>query len=753
MDRIEPSGCLNRRWQIAALLAAGLLAIPAAQAQESVEDVEELLPETVVREVRRQPDVVEIPREEETPQLADRSEFFRGTIFDSPFQSAPTLGQGYGAIDNTTGAKISIANIEYPGIVNVVPQDVLSDQQDITTAEALRNVPGAYFNTAGGRSDNIILRGFNIGTNFRKDGLMDDSRVQRDMANIDRVEVLKGPASFLYGAAANPSGTINYITKRPLATKYQAANMQFGYFDLYRFTMDDTGPLAVGACGDLLYRVNVAAEHANSFRDFVYEDRWFFAPTVTKAIDVDTTLTFAVELLHDNRIMDRGIPIFNGDSYAVPFHNFLGQPQDRSRFANERFSLIINHSFNDDWQMRTMYGSCWSNEYRRNTDTRTLVGTTGLINRQSALQSTVDSAHDGVVDITGNVEVLGMQHRLLFGSELSSNISNSRSIQPGITAGARINIFDPVYNFQIPNLTLQNANHTWTQNNQYAGYFQDFIEVNPYLKFLLGARYTAFESLSFSHASATAPKIYRDTSNYIWMPRYGVVLEPIPETLSFYCAYAESFNPVLGTDRFLNPLKPEKGNTYEYGVKFSPRENLQLGFGYYYIERTNITQADPNPLFQNFSIQLGMAQSQGIEFSASGELSERWDVIAAYSVIDTAIIKDTALNLVGNHLLGVPTYNASIWSRYNLIECEAMTVGVAVGPYFMGEVYADNTNRLVVPPWLRWDAGFFFKKGRLGVNLYFENLGDVRYINAVQSATLLAPGAPFNIRGMLSWTF
>lgn len=433
MDRIQRNRRRTSDWAISAALAVGLLSPATSFAQEQIEDVEEMLPETVIRETRQPPAAAPAPeREDAPPQLANRTEYFRGTIYDSPFFSAPSLGRGYGVPDNTTGAKINISNIEYPGIVNVIPQDVLTDQQDLTTGQALRNVPGAYINSAGGRSDNIILRGFNASASVRKNGIVDDSRVERDMANLDRIEVLKGPASFLYGAGATPAGIVNYITKKPLAERYSVANMQFGYYDLYRFTMDDTGPLNVGG-GDWLYRVNASLEHTESFRDFVYEDRWFVAPVVTKVIDQDTSLTFEVELLHDNRIMDRGIPIFGGNSLAVPFENFLGQPTDRSRFANERFSTFFNHRFNDDWQMRVMYGSCWSNEYRKNTDTRALVPNTQLINRQPALQSTLDSSHDGILDITGDVELLGMKHRLLFGGELLCSISNSRSIQPTLS--------------------------------------------------------------------------------------------------------------------------------------------------------------------------------------------------------------------------------------------------------------------------------------------------------------------------------
>jgi iron complex outermembrane receptor protein len=501
-----------------------------------------------------------------------------------------------------------------------------------------------------------------------------------------------------------------------------------------------TGPIREGS--PILYRLNVSTEDADSFRDFVYEDRAFIAPSFSVPLGDRTLLTVETEYLHDNRIMDRGVPFYKFNALAVPINVFEGEPDDRSRFNNERIQFILDHRFNDNWALRANYASGWSDEYRINTDTRTLSTTNPLLlTRAYVLQDTQDSSHFGTIDLAGDVGKDTIKQHLLFGTELGTQLDNTRSGGPSAPS---VNIFNPNYTpgyFKpaiVPNLTGD------SQKSQFAFYGQDLIELSPYVKFVVGTRWTDYNQLSLV-------KPITEESNYVWIPHVGVSLEPIPEKLSFYVAYGTSFNPVIGFTSSFQPLVPETGWSYEYGIKAKLTDRLTMTLAGYRIVEQNVPETDPtNPLF---SVQIGAVASQGFEGQLEGKLTERWSISTSYSYIATEVLSDTNKALIGHRLQAVPDYTVNLWTRYNLIQNEQRVLGFAVGCYGLGYEYADNLNLYRVPSFTRWDCGFYYTEGRLGTSLYVENIGDVHYIASSQSNAILQPGAPTTLRAMISWRF
>jgi iron complex outermembrane receptor protein len=241
-----------------------------------------------------------------------------GTIFDSP----PTFG--YLAESSTTGSIINVPDADLPATVNVIPRAVLDDQIVLSMDDVIRNAGGVTLAGDGLFADRIFLRGLEVGSrNFRKDGFLDPTFVPRDFQNVERVEILKGPASVLYGAG-DPAGLVNVITKKPVDDRFAVFGFTFGSFDRARFTLDANGYGTQS--GNVLYRLNVAQENADSFVDFDYLDRTQIAPVVTWLINPCTTLTWNGEWHRHNTIGFQGTPAVNGDPLFLPPNRFIGEP-------------------------------------------------------------------------------------------------------------------------------------------------------------------------------------------------------------------------------------------------------------------------------------------------------------------------------------------------------------------------------------------------------------------------------------------
>ncbi len=221
----------------------------------------------------------------------------------------PTDATSYTVPNASTATKTDTPIMETPVSIQVIPQQVLRDQQAFRLQDALENVSGVqYTNNSGNESENFLIRGFgdSSGTNLRfRNGVRNPAIGRSNLANIEQVEVLKGPAAVLYGRL-EPGGIINLVTKKPLAEAYYSLQQELGSYDFYRTTADATGPL--NADRTLLYRFNLGYLNSESFRDFFFRDQIFVAPALTWRPREDTELNLSFEYSNEETIFDSGIP-------------------------------------------------------------------------------------------------------------------------------------------------------------------------------------------------------------------------------------------------------------------------------------------------------------------------------------------------------------------------------------------------------------------------------------------------------------
>lgn len=691
------------------------------------------------------------PSPAETPSTVDRG----------PFGTAPV--DGYRASRSTTGAILEIPNIDLPASVSVVPQDLLADQQVINFEEAVRNVPGTVVVGDGIFADRIFIRGLEVRTrDFRKNGFLDPTFTPRDFANIERVEILKGPASVLYGSAA-PSGTVNFVTKKPLRENFAHADYQFGSFELDRYQVDVNG--IVDSEARFLVRVNAAYENTGSFRNFVETERYIVAPAVTWVISPDTNLTWEGEFVRNLGVGDQGIPAVNGNAEFFAPETFVGEPaNDFLDSEDYRTSLVLNHRFSNEWAAQLGFYTViyeFPGSTTAATDQLGLPPQPTAINRSRTDFEDQESATSMIFNLAGEAEIAGMQHNMLYGTELVYYDTDSTFTTSFLFDGFAPNTFNP----QNPSYTDPAALPAFIfdapvfRQARQGYYLQDFVEINEHWQVLAGVRFDVVD-LTFDRTQTiftqTGPVVLparTEQTFYRTSPRAGVVYQPIPDELSLYFNYSLSFNPPGGGGFPIAPgidPQPEVGELFEGGVKMLLAENLSLDVAGFYVTRENVPFVD----FTTFTFtQIGQERSQGVEFSLIGDVTERWSIVGNYAYVDTELTDQTNPAINAQPQRNVPLHTGSFWSRYNVIDCEEQTLGLSLGMVALSSRTANLAGDVFLPAFTRWDAGVDYRWKQMTAGLYIENLFDLEYAQSSISDLSIFPGAPINARARIGFTY
>jgi iron complex outermembrane recepter protein len=657
---------------------------------------------------------------------------------DQPIELVVTGQQDRYSVPNaTTATRTDTPLRDIPQSIQVVPRQVLEDQQVIRASEALRNVSGVRLgNTAGGASQVFNIRGFQqFGGNLR-DGFRDGFSVI-ETANLERIEVLKGPASVLYGNL-DPGGVVNYVTKQPLSDPFYAVGLQVGSFSLVRPTLDLSGPL--NPDGTLLYRLNTAYERGGNFRDFDQEiERFFISPVVTWKISDRTDLTFELDYLNNKRPLDRGVIAFGTGIANIPFDRILGEPDDFNEKTDFSVGYRLEHRFNDNWKIRNRFRFSSLDETSLITDFGRLNEETGELSREFVTVDADDKTYALQTDIVGNFSTGAVKHTLVFGVDQSWQASDLF----GTFADApSINIFNPVYRVVTRPARVQfpDSFSRVSETNSLGFFLQDQVTLAENLKLLVGGRFDIINQISPSD----------EQEDQAFSPRVGIVYQPI-QPISLYTSFSRSFEPNSGTRVDGSLLEPVRGTQYEVGIRGEfLNGRLITNLAAYEITKSNLGVTDPdNP---QFSIPLGEQRSRGIELDVTGQIIPGWNIIASYAYTDARVTKDDNLQ-PGNLIEGVPFNSASLWSTYEIQTGDFQGLGFGLGLFYVGERQGDLNNSFQVPSYVRTDASVFYRRDNWKVGINVNNLFNVDYIEATQRRNRIDPGAPFTVRGTVSVEF
>ncbi|WP_138498913.1 TonB-dependent siderophore receptor [Nostoc sp. PA-18-2419] len=662
---------------------------------------------------------------------------------DQPIELVVTGEQDtrYNAPDASTATKTDTPLRDIPGSIQVIPQEVIRDQGAISVREAVRNVSGVtYSSSFGNRGESFTVRGFGAEpflNGFRGEGF---SRTQEESANIDRIEILKGPASILYGRV-DPSGIINRVTKKPLFDPFYELNFTAGSYSFYRPTLDFAGPLNDEKT--LAYRLNIAYEDAGSFRDRVQTERFFFAPSFTYQLGKNTSLNLDVSYLRDARPIDRGLVVLSDNKVPnIPIGRYLGDPTRQEKFTQTLAALYLDHRFNPNLSLRSLFRYTASTESGPGA-TLQIFGDTEDDRTFELGNSIGDQYYETYSwqnDLTAKVKTGAIQHTVLLGLELTRQQSffSARDRSAGF-----IDVFNPNYNFTFGEFDPLRTGNDVTET--FGIYLQDQITLLDNLKLLVGGRFDTYHYESTTNDVANAP----DNAD-AFTPRVGIVYQPIQQ-VSLYTSYSQSFTPNSGRSISNQPFDPQRGTGYEVGVKTELLNGrLSSTLAYYDTKLKNVLTDDlDNP---GYSLQVGEQRSRGIEFDIAGEILPGWKVIASYANTNAEITKDNTF-AIGNRLNNVPRNGGSLWTTYTLQTGSLKGLGVGFGAFFVGERAGDLENSFVLPSYTRLDAALYYQKDNLRIGLNFKNLSDIRYFEGSQGRVQVIPGAPFIVQGTISYSF
>lgn len=665
--------------------------------------------------------------------LAQAIELGKGLYSPGGYLAATGPVKGYVAQTSATATKTGTPIIDIPQSISVITADQMRAQAVENLAQAVRYTPGITGEAFGldNRGYGLQIRGFGDDSDsmFYKDGLQLRGTGFAGFADLDpygaeRIEVLRGPTSVLYGLG-EPGGIINYISKRPTLQPFHEVEVGIGNFNHYegKFDLSDK----ITADGKFSYRLTGIVTDSDTQIDYVDYDRYFIAPAFTWRPDADTILTVLTNYqYHDTGwaiqfYPAQGTELFNPNG-RIPSHRFTGEPNfDYYKTEQYQAGYLFEHRFNDVWTIRQ------NGRYQHLDNSQRSVYANGL----EADLRTLDRSGDGgesdlgawVMDtqLQGKFATGRLAHTLLAGFDYQHYNFNDRGMFFDNPFGPlTIDIFNPVYG--APLVFIEDYQDTNQKQQQLGFYLQDEIKLFERWHLLLGGRHDRVTTDTLDRLFGT-DQTQKDDA---YTGRTGLSYH-MYSGLAPYANYTQSFLPTLGTDVNGRPFESGTGEQFEVGAKYQPPayKNLLFTFAAFDLTRGNVLTIDPNnPLNQ---LQTGEINSRGIELEAVASFDSGLNLRAAYTFLDVEITQSND-GTVGNVPYGVPAHTASAWADYTIQSGRFAGLGYGGGVRFIGESWGDDANSFKVAAVTLVDATLHYdwRQYRLAINA--QNLFDKEYV-------------------------
>ncbi|MBW4642404.1 MAG: TonB-dependent siderophore receptor [Goleter apudmare HA4340-LM2] len=707
---------------------AGETELPAVELFDSNEGlIFSFTPATTAMQPPQQPEP-EQPTSETPPQIPSAQQ-------DEPIELVVTGEQdGYRVPNATTATRTDTPLRDIPQSIQVIPRQILEDRNVTELRDALQTLGGV--NYAGGRGSNFtgegfLVRGFGVTQSVLRDGIPYFSQGVTATSDIEQIEVLRGPASVLFGIG-EPGGIINLVSKQPLAEPYYSVSGTVGSFSTYRGGLDFSGPL--NESRSVRYRLNASYDNYGSFRDFVIGENWSISPTLTWDISPNTSFNIYGQYKSESETQDGGIPTSGGRVVDVPRSRFLSESFGRREQDQLIIGYTLNHRFSKDWSVRHAFQFLQYEPVRFYPLLLSFNQATGNVSRLEYRTGETYSRLFTNAEVLGEFSTGSIKHKLLFGTEYRSNLDNA-SFQLD-NPYPSINVFNPVYT-----RTPYDFAPTFFRDDNVSGisvYLQDQIDLLPNLKLLAGIRYDSFRQFRTERTLGSS-RIEFEQTDSAWSPRFGIVYQPI-QPLSLYASYTRSFAPSFGTVRNADrsAFIPTTGEQFEVGIKADLSNQLSFTLAAFDLRRQNVSTSDPDR--PGFSIQTGEQTSRGIELNLAGEILPGWNMTASYAYLDAFVSQDNRFP-VGNRLTSVPDHQFSLWTTYNIQQGDLQGLGFGLGLFYVGERQNNLNNTFALPSYFRTDAALFYRRDNWRVQLNVENLLNVDYLNPDRSIFVI-PGKP-----------
>ncbi|MEN8639506.1 TonB-dependent siderophore receptor [Pseudomonas sichuanensis] len=658
--------------------------------------------------------------------------------------------EGYRATRSASATRTDTALHETPQSVSVVPKDVLEDTGATRLQDALDYAGGiGRANNFGGQGlTTFTVRGFTTGEFYRNGFPINRGYPNAPDANtVERLEVLRGPTTALYGRG-DPGGTFNVVSKQPLPESKVTLGSQFDDQGMHRATLDATGPLSQD--GSLAYRLNVLGEGGESFRDDVQSERYDVAPVLSWQVNDSTKIVFEGDFMRNNHPLDRGLTRYGTQTGSASRDTYIWEKGSDNLLHNDNnmAQLRFEHLLNDNWTlaggMQWLDGTLQGNAVEANkapADGHTL-------QRNFNYRKLEWTDRDYQLNLTGHFDTGAFSHTLLTGIEYEDYDYRSIIQRSSATDGTYpIDIYHPVLGQPRPALT-RTTTHDQENLKTWAWFVQDQVALTERLKALAGVRLERFEHDYDNYLPGA--KGWQAADNAV-TPRFGLLYD-LTDTVAIYANTARSFKPNTGASRQGDGFDPEKGKSYELGMKWEALERqLSVDAAIYHIVKENVLTRDPAD--PNYSLAAGEVRSRGLDLNVAGNITPEWRVIGGYAYVDAEVTKDNRLPS-GTRLANIPRNSFSLLNTYEFQDGLAKGLGLGVGLK-----YVDDRNgqteavTYTMEQYSVVDLLSYYKVNEhVRLNLDVKNVFNKGYDEGAFN-TYAYPGAPRTVQAGVAYTF
>ena len=722
-------------------------------------------------------------------------------------QEVEIIGRRESSYKNTSsfsGTKTATAIRDIPQTINYVTKEVILDQGASTVNDVVKNVSGVSQYTT---YNDFSIRGFRTTGNRNSGNLLNGMRAQTSLwsasslANIERVEVIKGPAAALFGNAA-PGGIINRVTKKPLLQRLHTVSVNTGSWGTLKSYGDFTGPL--NESKSLLYRLNLGYETTDGYRDLQGRNTLTIAPSFSFIPNEKTRFNVDITYYRLDGKVDRGQTIFgDADLYSVPITRSLSATNDFLRETQMNISLGLTHKITDNLSFNSTYlNSSYSEDLREhnqansyymqqqgkaNTGDPTKILMQALLRQRTFRNNSFNNYFNynfttGLVKHTllvgydyFQVELLPGASQLTAGGYLLKNGKTTTTFNP-----ARLNTYvvdannNPVTNVAVfdlnkpttGNVMKETGKYIFTSGNtkptlqtSHGVYLQEQLEVSI-VKLLLGLRKEFFMDY-INYKENNEEKIEQQAL----IPRVGLVITA-NDNINFYSTWMKGFEPQTAAiqsdpDRYGGPFDPVYSELYEMGVKtdwFNNRLSATASV-FKIIQQNSLYDAFPAVIGKpDLKMQIGEEESNGFEFDLAGEITPNWSILANYAYIDARITKTAQNNEKDFDMQrpSTPRHSGNIWTKYIITEGPLKHLGFGAGYNFVTERYGQvgrRTNTTVYPGYGLVNAVLYYKINQIQLQLNLNNvLNQTHWVGGYDKLRSF-PGAPRNINASVTYKF
>lgn len=692
---------------------------------------------------------------------------------------------------NTIVAKMPLKKLENPQVYSTVSSEIMKQQGIVNFDDAMRNVPGISrtWESTGRSGDGaayFALRGFEAQPALYN-GLPGFTNGELDPADIEEIQVLKGPSGTLFGGSFYAyGGIINTITKKPYFTTGGEVTYNTGSFGLNRIAVDVNTPLS--KTEKIALRINTSYHTENSFQDAGYKKSFFFAPSLTYQVNDKLTFNFLTEILQEERAIapvffntDRSRPLYFKDVASLNLDNNQSFTSNDLPMKNPRFNMQaqMNYKFSDQWTSQTVisrgsaqskgyYGYMFGNKFLYNDVNGNAVYDENLFEQDIHKENQTSNTVDIQQNFNGDFKIGNMRNRLLLGLDYMNNnvIDNGTgyAAMRYVTPQGGVSYIDPAH----PVYATQNsvdsllagsgASHSNSSNSVYAAYVSDVINFTPNLSAMLSLRGDYFDSKGEKGDPSD------DFHQFAVSPKFGLVYQPILDKVSLFANYMNAFVNVApmqvtdadGNNPHIKSFRPEHANQLEFGVKtnlFS--DKLSATASYYDIKLAD--RVTPTVGNINDYDQRGKVRSRGFEFDLNANPAEGLNLIAGYSHNHIENISSNGSDFYteqGRAPGGQgPQDLANLWATYKFSKGNLKNFGLGIGGNYAG-VYKVSDNSVVgvfeLPSYAVLNASVFYNADRIRLTLNGNNLTDKKYYIGYWSVN---PQRPINFMASIAFKF